>query len=159
MSALTKNALADGKRQDEAAKPSLISRTLRALAKDDSGLAMTEFAFIAPIFLSLGLMGSVSAYYTILHMQVSQSAMQVADNASRVGEADVLTSKRVFENDINGSLVGAEKAGDVFELFDHGRVIVSSLQQNSDGGQWIAWQRSKGWASPDRMSPQARARR
>ena len=145
MSVLTKKTFA--RASSECAprhKPSFIKRALGALAKDDSGLALTEFAFIAPIFLSMGLMGSETAYYTITHMQVSQIAMQVADNASRVGESDVLTAKKVFESDINGSLIGAEKAGDVFDLFDHGRVIVSSLQRNSDGGQWIAWQRCRG---------------
>ena len=77
-------------------------------------------------------------------MQISQIAMQVADNASRVGEADVLVARKVYEDDINGSLVGAEKAGDVINLFDNGRVIISSLQQNDEGGQWIAWQRCRG---------------
>jgi hypothetical protein len=117
---------------------------LRRLAGEESGLALTEFAFIAPIFLSIGLMGSETAFYTITHMQVSQIAMQVADNASRVGETDVLVARKVYEDDINSSLVGAEKAGDVINLFDNGRVIISSLQQNSDGGQWIAWQRCRG---------------
>ncbi|MDJ0977771.1 MAG: hypothetical protein QNI87_04480 [Erythrobacter sp.] len=116
----------------------------RRLAQAQSGIALTEFAFTAPIVLSLGLMGSETAYYTITHMQISQIAMQVADNTSRVGEASELQAKRVFEDDINSSLVGAEKAGDRIGLFDHGRVIVSSLQRNADNGQWIAWQRCRG---------------
>ncbi|MEO1731601.1 MAG: hypothetical protein AAFR64_12795 [Pseudomonadota bacterium] len=119
-------------------------RFSRALGKAQSGLALTEFAFVAPIFLSMGLMGSETAYYTITHMQVSQIAMQVADNASRVGETDVLQARKVYEDDINSSLVGAEKAGETFGIFEQGRVIISSLQQNADGGQWIAWQRCRG---------------
>lgn len=126
------------------AAPSRFGRFARALAKGQSGVALTEFAFVAPIFLSMGLMGSETAYYTITHMQVSQIAMQVADNASRVGETDVLTARKVYEDDINGSLVGAEKAGNTINLFEQGRVIISSLQQNADGGQWIAWQRCRG---------------
>ncbi|MEM9310469.1 MAG: hypothetical protein AAGA34_03405 [Pseudomonadota bacterium] len=116
----------------------------RKLAGDTSALALTEFAFVAPIFLAMGLMGSETAYYTITHMQISQIAMQVADNASRVGETDVLTARKVYEDDINSSLVGAEKAGDTIGIFEQGRVIISSLQQNAEGGQWITWQRCRG---------------
>lgn len=121
-----------------------VSRFAKRLQSSTSGVAFTEFAFTAPLVLAMGMMGTEVAYYTITHMQVSQIAMQVADNTSRVGEADVLTARRVFEDDINASLVGAEKAGDRINLFENGRVIVSSLQQNDDDGQWIAWQRCRG---------------
>ncbi len=117
---------------------------LRTLGRDNSAVAMVEFAFSAPIVLGLGLLGTETAYFTITHMQVSQIAMQVADNASRVGENDILVSRRVFEDDVNSTFVGAEKLGDNYDIFQQGRVILSSLQQNSDGGQWIAWQRCRG---------------
>jgi hypothetical protein len=116
----------------------------RKLAGDRSGVAMVEFAFTAPIVLAMGMMGTETAYYVITHMQVSQVAMQVADNASRVGEQDVLTARKVYESDINDSLVGAEKLGEEFGIFNRGRVIISSLQRNADGGQWIGWQRCRG---------------
>jgi hypothetical protein len=123
-------------------------RRLRALPRklvgDRSGVAFVEFAFTAPIVLAMGMLGTETAYYVITHMQVSQVAMQVADNASRVGEQDVLTARKVYESDINESLVGAEKLGQQFGIFDRGRVIISSLQRNADGGQWIAWQRCRG---------------
>ncbi|MEM7778969.1 MAG: TadE family protein [Pseudomonadota bacterium] len=117
---------------------------LKKLGRDNSAVAMVEFAFTAPIVLSLGLLGTETAYYTITHMQISQVAMQVADNASRVGESDVLIAKKVYEDDINGTLVGAEKLGDSYNIYEQGRIIVSSLQVNADGGQWIAWQRCRG---------------
>lgn len=119
-------------------------RALRRLAAAQSGVALTEFAFVAPLVLSMGMMGSETAYYTITHMQISQIAMQVADDASRVGETDVLNAREVTESDINSSLVGAEKAGASYNVYDQGRIIISSLQQNADGGQWIAWQRCRG---------------
>lgn len=121
-----------------------LRRLRHSLARDRSGVAFVEFAFTAPIVLSMGMLGTETAYYVITHMQVSQVAMQVADNVSRVGEQDVLTSRRVFESDINESFVGAEKLGETFGIYQRGRVIVSSLQQNADGGQWIAWQRCRG---------------
>lgn len=117
---------------------------LRNLGRDTSAVAMVEFAFSAPIVLGMGLLGTETAYFTISHMQISQVAMQVADNASRVGEADVLVARRVFEDDVNSTFVGAEKLGDGFDIYEQGRIILSSLQQNSDGGQWIAWQRCRG---------------
>ena len=126
------------------AKASGLRTAIANLREDNSGVAMVEFAFSAPIVLALGLLGAETANYTITHMQMSQLAMQVADNASRVGEGSVLTAKRVFENDINETFVGGEKLGASFDIYAQGRVIVSSLQQNSDGGQWIAWQRCRG---------------
>ncbi len=119
-------------------------RVLAGLKSNTSGVAMVEFAFSAPIVLALGLLGTETANFTITHMQMSQLAMQVADNASRVGEADVLVARRVFEDDINESLIGGEKLGDPFDIYGQGRVVISSLQQNADGGQWIAWQRCRG---------------
>lgn len=109
-----------------------------------SGVAMVEFAFSAPIVLSLGLMGTETANFTIMHMMISQVAMQVADNTSRVGETDVLVARKVYERNINEAFVGAEKLGAPYAIFENGRIVVSSLQMNSDGGQWIAWQRCRG---------------
>ena len=119
-------------------------KKLAGLKSDASGVAFVEFAFTAPIFLGLGMMGTETAYFTITHMQVRQIAMQVADNASRVGEAEVLVEKRVFEDDITEVFVGAEKLGAEIDIFENGRIIISSLQVNDDGGQWIAWQRCRG---------------
>ena len=130
--------------QKQLSKITKKSRRLRALPHAKSGVAMVEFAFTAPIVLTLGLLGSETAYYAITHMQVSQVAMQVADNASRVGEQDVLVARRVFEDDINEVFVGAEKLGERINIFENGRVILSSLEQNEDGGQWIHWQRCRG---------------
>lgn len=125
-------------------KLSAVRKRYQQLRDDNSGVAMVEFAFAAPIVLGLGLLGTETANFTITHMQMSQLAMQVADNASRVGETDVLTARKVYEDDINESLIGGEKLGDPFDIYGQGRVVISSLQQNSDGGQWIAWQRCRG---------------
>ena len=114
------------------------------LSADTSGLALVEFAFSAPIVLSMGMMGTDTALMVVTHMQVSQVAMQVADNSSRIGEQDVLTARKVYERDVNETFVGAEKLGENARIFNQGRVIVSSLQRNTSGGQWIKWQRCRG---------------
>lgn len=116
---------------------------LRKLARDNSAVALTEFAFAAPLTLSMGMLGTETAYFAISHMQISQIAMQVADNASRVGDSE-LAAQVVTEKDIISTFVGAERLGEGFGIFKNGRVIISSLQVNDDGGQWIAWQRCRG---------------
>ncbi|MCL9999554.1 MAG: hypothetical protein NBV68_09240 [Erythrobacter sp.] len=119
-------------------------QTLRSLKQDVSGLAMIEFAFAAPLVLGMGMLGTDTASLVIAHLQVSQIAMQVADNASRVGEEDTLAARRVYERDIIDTFLGAEKLGENISIYQQGRVIISSLQQNATGGQWIAWQRCRG---------------
>jgi Flp pilus assembly protein TadG len=118
----------------------------RRLSGDTSGLALIEFAFAAPLVLGMGMLGTDTAYLVVTHMQISQIAMQVADNASRVGEQDVLTARKVFESDVAETLIGAEKLGQNLDLYDNARIIISSLQRNASGGQWIAWQRCRGAA-------------
>lgn len=119
-------------------------RIARRLPGDTSGLAMVEFAFAAPLVLGMGMLGTDTASLVITHLEVSQITMQVADNASRIGEQDVLTARKVFERDVNETFVGAEKMGEGIRIFERGRIIVSSLQRNAQGGQWIAWQRCRG---------------
>jgi len=117
---------------------------VRRLRADRSGVAMVEFAFAAPLVLGMGMLGTDTAAIVIAHMQVSQIASQVADNASRVGTANVVSIYQITEGDINETFVGAEKVGEGIGIFARGRIILSSLQRNASGGQWIAWQRCRG---------------
>ncbi len=125
-------------------KQRLKTSPLARLASDDSGLALTEFAFVAPFFLTIGLVGTDTANYVITHMRVSQMAMHIADNASRVGENDVLVARKVYEDNVNDIFIGAQRYSGGLDLAANGRVILSSLEMNSDGGQWIHWQRCYG---------------
>ncbi len=123
-----------------------ISR-LSELRANTSGVALAEFAYTMPIVLSLGMMGAETANYAVTHMRISQVAMQVADNASRVGEAEVLQLKRVFESDILDVMIGADRLSGGLDVMQNGRVILSSLQENAEGGQEIRWQRCMGIAN------------
>ncbi|WP_233999757.1 TadE/TadG family type IV pilus assembly protein [Porphyrobacter sp. TH134] len=119
-------------------------RLVRRLCGCTSGLAMVEFAFAAPLVLGMGMFGTDTASLVITHMLVSQIATQTADNASRVGTSNQLSVYEVTEADINETFVGAEKVGENIGIFTRGRIILSSLQRNAQGGQWIAWQRCRG---------------
>jgi hypothetical protein len=122
---------------------------LRALARSRSGVAMTEFALGAPLVLMAGLWGTETANYALTSMKVGQIAVQIADNASRVGDLSTLQDRRVFESDINDVLYGAQLQAGALDLFRNGRVIISSLQVRPIGSagageQYIDWQRCRG---------------
>ncbi len=112
------------------------------MSKDESGLALVEFAFTAPIMLTLGLTGMETANLAVAHLQVSQLAMLVADNASRVRES-------IDEADIREIFTGADLTGKAIDFSPNARIILSSLEFNNapdddDEGQWIRWQRCYG---------------
>ncbi len=123
---------------------SKLATLLRALRRDTAGMALIEFAYGMPVFLALGLGGMETANLAITRMRVSQLGMMVADNAARVGEDNGTSAKRLFESNINDVFEAVRIQGSTIDFANRGRVIVSSLQQNSAGGQWIAWQRCFG---------------
>lgn len=122
--------------------------TLRAAAarvrSDRRGIAMTEFAFAAPIIMVLGMCLIELANYAVAGMRISQINMNITDNISRVGLDSGLSVFQVSESDVNDTFAGAAISGSSLNLFANGRTIISSLEQNANGGQWIHWQRCKG---------------
>ena len=127
---------------------------LRRLGVSRSGLAITEFALAAPLLLTAGLYGTEVAWLALTHLKISQTAMHVADNASRIGDTSMLENRRIYESDINDVFVGSDiQAGQRTGLFDRGRVIVSSLEVvpgSPSNQQYIHWQRcmgTKNWGS------------
>lgn len=124
--------------------------TLRTLRRDATGLALIEFAYGLPILLGIGLGGVEVANLAVTRLRVSQLGMMVADNMARVGASNGLALKKVYESDVEDVFAAARIQGTPFNFVNRGRVIVSTLQQNAAGGQWIAWQRcygSKTWPS------------
>ena len=120
-------------------------RTFRQLRNDRRGAILIEFAYTLPIFTLMGLTGVELAHMAIANMRVSQIAMTVADNASRAKQSNPLTLPQLREVDINDLLLGAHiQGGDTLQILTNGRIIISSLQQNASGRQFIAWQRCKG---------------
>ena len=121
---------------------------LRRLGRDTSGLALLEFAFILPVVLTLSLAGAEMTNYIITKMRISQIALHLADNASRIGSGSQLQAKTISEIDINDLLTGAQLQSGELDLFTNGRVIISDLEPmanpNTRGKYKIVWQRCKG---------------
>jgi hypothetical protein len=120
---------------------------LQRLARSRSGAAVTEFALSLPLLLTAGLYGVETANQAVMQMRISQIAVLVADNASRVGENSLLGETKIYESDINDVFQGAHvQSGSQFELYEHGRVILSSLEvvPGTEDQQYIHWQRCKG---------------
>lgn len=123
-----------------------LPRTLRRLGRDQSGLAMLEFAFTLPIFATLCLAGAELTNYIITKMRVSQVALHLADNAARIGTGSQLQAKTISEADINDLLTGADMQAGELGLFTNGRVTISSIEPdpNNTGKSQIRWQRCQG---------------
>ena len=124
-----------------------LSASLRRLATNCSGVALTEFALSLPLLLTAGLWGIETANLAVTTLRVNQVAIQVADNASRIGDTSSLEDRRIYESDINDLLLGSNiQAGRSIDLYNHGRVIVSSLEvvPGTNDQQYIHWQRCKG---------------
>ncbi len=127
-------------------KPCLfIKRTLSGIAVNTSGLALIEFAYSLPLLMGVGMYGAEVANIAMVRMRVNQISMHAADNAARIGEGSLLSEKKIYESDINDLFIGADlQAGEYVDIFENGRVIISSLEMHSDGDQYISWQRCKG---------------
>lgn len=120
------------------------ARRLRALRCDTSGLAYVEFAYMLPILMSLGLGGIELANLAIAHMRISQVALSLADNASRAKQKVSTGLPRLRESDVSQALTAAQLQASDLNLMANGRLILSSLEKNAAGGQWIHWQRCSG---------------
>lgn len=121
---------------------------LRRLRRDRRGLAAVEFALTAPIVLGMFLAGAELTNYALTKMRVSQIALHVADNASRIGTNSLLTAPQISETQINDLFIGANLQSGTLSLSTRARVILSSLEPvanpNTTGKFKIRWQRCYG---------------
>jgi Flp pilus assembly protein TadG len=119
-------------------------RALSRLLRNRSGVAMTEFALGAPFLMAAGLWGTEVANYALVNMKIGQLTVHIADNASRIGDTSTLQNRKIYESDINDLLIGTQIQAGSLDLFDNGRVIISSLEVNESNEQYIHWQRCRG---------------
>jgi hypothetical protein len=127
----------------------MIARTLLCrLRRNTKAIAMTEFALALPVFLTMALAGAELTNYITTKMRISQVALHLADHAARMGSGTVLSSKMVSETHINDVLTGAGLQAGNLQLYNNGRVILSSLEPmanpNTNGRYQIKWQRCRG---------------
>lgn len=120
---------------------------LRALARrlhrNQSGLALIEFAFAGPIVIGIGLYGVENASLALANMRVSQTALNTADNASRLGLTTSSNIQQMREFDVNDVIAQIRKQTAGWELTKRGRVTITSLEEK-DGKQIMHWQRCVG---------------
>lgn len=119
------------------------------LCHDRAGLALIEFALSAPIVLLVGCYGVELANLAIVHLRVSQIALNLADNASRVGAYSNLATQQLREVDVNDILQAARYQGAGISLAANGRITLSSLENvaqsyDTQPVQRIHWQRCIG---------------
>ncbi|MDP4576308.1 TadE/TadG family type IV pilus assembly protein [Qipengyuania sp. G39] len=121
-------------------KPSL-ANLRRRLMRSEDGVAMVEFAMVAPVMAVLTIGGLELANLAITHMRVSEIANTVSDNAGRV-------TSGMDEANIYEIFAGAGVLGSSIDFEPDGRVVISSLQDNGGKGgakgQKIEWQRCWG---------------
>ncbi|MXO90295.1 TadE/TadG family type IV pilus assembly protein [Pontixanthobacter aquaemixtae] len=118
----------------------------RALSDNQSGISIVEFALVLPVLLTLGLFGTEIARMATVNMTVSQIALSLADNASRLGQTDnAAVAPTITEDNVDAVLSGAIRDGQSIGLQENGRIILSSLEYDGfTDRQFIAWQRCRG---------------
>ena len=126
---------------------STIATFVRRFQQDGSGLALIEFALTAPLIVALGLYGVETANLALANLRVSQIALNLADNASRVGTQSSLATQQLREVDVNDTFAAAKLQGLGWDLTTRGRITVSSLEADNAGKQTIHWQRCLGTKS------------
>ncbi|WP_375397898.1 TadE/TadG family type IV pilus assembly protein [uncultured Sphingomonas sp.] len=117
---------------------------LARLGASRSGNALLEFGFSLPIFLSIGVWAIETGNFSLTNLRVSQVALNLADNAARVGLMNALQTEQLREVDMNDVLQATRLQGAPINLTTFGRVTVSSLEADSAGVQSIHWQRCIG---------------
>lgn len=120
------------------------TQAVEHFARDVSAVVLIEVAFCVPILALIGFGGIEYANLLLSGTRVNQIGLSAADNAARIAFGSNLSLPRVREVDINEVFAGVEEQSKGMNFKANGRVILSSIERNPDGGQWIHWQRCYG---------------
>lgn len=115
----------------------------KKMRDSQEAVALIEFAYMVPILMILGMGGVEIVNIAMVNTRLSQMAIALSDNASRV-KANVGGAITIREADINDVFYAVETTGQTIAFKRHGRAILSSLETNASGGQWVRWQRCYG---------------
>lgn len=131
-----------------------IRHLLARLRRAQEGVAMIEFAYSMVVIVPLFLGGVELTNYAMTRMRVSQMALHISDNASRIGIDSLLSKPHITEAQINDLFIGANMQGGSLNLATNGRVILSSVEPMDNpvtaNKYRIRWQRcygAKTWPS------------
>lgn len=124
-----------------------LRRFFTRLAHSTSAVSAVELGLSMPFLMGLTLTGVEVVNLALIHVRLNQLAITVADNASRAKQTQVNGAPQFREYDVNQVFRAAALQGEDLQIPTRGRIILSSLQVNSSGGQWIAWQRCWGKSS------------
>lgn len=116
---------------------------LPRLRSDTRAVAMMEFALTLPLLLFFTMWGVELSNYSLAQLRVSQIALALADNASRVGSSELAT-QQLREVDLSDVLQAVRVQGAQLALTKYGRITLSSLEAGADDVQRIHWQRCIG---------------
>jgi hypothetical protein len=119
----------------------------RSLFRNASGIAAVELALVMPPLLIIGLGTTEIVNSITTRKRVAELAMMVSDNASRISDGSSLNGAPIRESDINDVFLGAQLQSAGFNLEANGKVVLYSLEQNAQGGQWVRWRRCFGRSS------------
>lgn len=119
-------------------------RRLFGRKSDTRGTIIIELAYTLPFMLVLGFGGMEIANLTLANTRISQITLSAADNAARIASGSNLAVPQIREVDINEVFTGANLQSGELNFQANGRMILSSLETNAEGGQYIRWQRCYG---------------
>lgn len=121
------------------------SRFALQLSRCRKGVSAVEFALIMPVLAAMGLGAIELANMAITYMRVSQIAITIADNASRAKQSSTASGSVMREYDVGEAFDQANMQYPGLDIWNRGRVILSSLEYNTTTtGQYIHWQRCRG---------------
>lgn len=121
-----------------------IRAAARRLLGESRAVVMIEMAFAIPFLVLVGFGGMEIANLVLAHTRISQMGLSAADNASRVAYGGKVAQAQIRERDINDVLAGVGKQSGSLNFKANGRIFLSSLERNAQGGQTIKWQRCYG---------------
>lgn len=124
-------------------RAALAARRIRLL-RDQRATVVIEMAVCIPFIILLGFGGLEMANLALSTTRISQIGLAAADNASRIAVGSNLSLPRVREIDINEVFTGVEEQGRGLNFGARGKIFLSSLERNTENGQWIHWQRCYG---------------
>ena len=122
------------------------AETSSSLLKDDSGVSVIELSLVLPPMLYMGMFGMELVNLATVNMQVSQIALSLSDNASRLGQTDNSgVTPTINETDIDSVMAGAIEQGISLNLAQNGKIILTSFEYDEwTDRQYIHWQRCRG---------------